>query len=202
MRRKNDPLSPSRRLLSDDDLRLWRRVAETAEPLRRHERARAIAHDHRTDPVADDPAARAPKPKPLIGTPGMASARATTAERPAPPPIPLAAREARLIAGGRQAIDDRLDLHGMRQRDAHRLLRSFLVRAQARGHRTVLIITGKGGGEPEGPFWDPAERGVLKRAVPRWLGEREFRALVVGFATAHHRHGGEGALYVRLRRPR
>jgi DNA-nicking Smr family endonuclease len=40
----------------------------------------------------------------------------------------------------------------------------------------------------------------LKRNVPRWLGGHELGSLVVGYTTAHIRHGGEGALYVRLRR--
>ena len=77
----------------------------------------------------------------------------------------------------------------------------------ARGLRTVLVITGKGGqgGDRGGPSRIdhdglPRERGVLKRNVPRWLASHELGSLVVGYTTAHIRHGGEGALYVRLRR--
>jgi DNA-nicking Smr family endonuclease len=44
------------------------------------------------------------------------------------------------------------------------------------------------------------ERGVLRRQVPQWLSQPEFRALVVGFEEAHIGHGGEGALYLRIRR--
>lgn len=65
----------------------------------------------------------------------------------------------------------------------------------ARNARLVLVITGKGA-RGEG------ERGVLKRQVPHWLALPEFRTLVVGFENAHITHGGEGALYVRLRRTR
>ena len=60
----------------------------------------------------------------------------------------------------------------------------------------VLIITGKGKMGAE------SERGVLRRQVPQWLGLPEFRSLVVGFEEAHIGHGGEGALYVRVRRAR
>src|ERR1019366_4885255 len=93
----------------------------------------------------------------------------------------------------KQAIDARLDLHGLTQSEAHAALLRFLRSAGARDARLVLVITGKGrGGEP----------GVLRRQVPQWLGLPEFRSLVLGFEDAHVTHGGEGALYVRLRRAR
>jgi DNA-nicking Smr family endonuclease len=92
----------------------------------------------------------------------------------------------------------------MRQREAHRALRSFLLGAQARGLRYVRIITGKGGSdEPDArPFHldAPDPRGVLKRLVPAWLNEPELAAVIVGFTPAGRRHGGAGALYVHLRR--
>jgi DNA-nicking Smr family endonuclease len=61
----------------------------------------------------------------------------------------------------------------------------------------VLVITGKGRASDSNP-----ERGVLRRQVPHWLGLPEFRSFVVGFEEAHIGHGGEGALYVRVRRVR
>jgi DNA-nicking Smr family endonuclease len=109
------------------------------------------------------------------------------------------------------AIDDVLDLHGLRQDAAHARLRAFLVSSQAMGHRMVLVITGKGGAArplPSEPRSyaaggaDSATRGVLRRSVPLWLDEPEFRAVVVGYAAAGVRHGGDGALYVRLRKAR
>ena len=93
--------------------------------------------------------------------------------------------------------DARIDLHGMTQAQAHGELAHFLRGAQARGAKFVLVITGKGkvGGAE-------SERGVLRRQVPQWLSLPEFRTLVVGFEEAHIGHGGEGALYVRVRRLR
>lgn len=88
-----------------------------------------------------------------------------------------------------------LDLHGLTQSEAHAALLRFLRAASSRGARLVLIITGKGGARA-----GDGERGVLKRQVPQWLGLPEFRALIVGFEAAHIAHGGEGALYVRVRR--
>lgn len=89
----------------------------------------------------------------------------------------------------------------MRQRDAHAQLWRFLKMAQARGLRHVLIITGKGAdSEARMSFYEEDERGVLRNAVPRWLAEPDFAPLVVSFSPAPRRLGGDGALYVRLKR--
>ncbi len=111
-----------------------------------------------------------------------------------PPLAPLSKRERTKLSRGRSEIEARLDLHGMTQTRAHRALSGFLQRAHHDGLTFVLVITGKGrsGGES----------GVLRRQVPEWLSLPEFRAFVVGFEEAHVGHGGEGALYVRIRRAR
>jgi DNA-nicking Smr family endonuclease len=92
-------------------------------------------------------------------------------------------------------VDARIDLHGMRQERAFTALLSFLHRSQARNQKTVLVITGKGRDGHDG-------RGVLRQTVPAWLARPEFRDLVLGVEEAGRRHGGAGALYVRLRRRR
>jgi len=103
------------------------------------------------------------------------------------------------VVRGRDAIDARIDLHGMTQSEAHDALIRFVRRAQTNGARLVLVVTGKGSGTSR----DAArERGVLRRQVPLWLALPEFRPFIVGFDAAHVAHGGEGALYVRLRRIR
>jgi DNA-nicking Smr family endonuclease len=111
-----------------------------------------------------------------------------------PPLAPIGRRERSQLSRGRKEIDARLDLHGMTQTRAHRALSAFLQRAHSDGLTFVLVITGKGKMGAE------SERGVLRRQVPQWLSLPEFRALVVGFEEAHIGHGGEGALYVRIRR--
>jgi DNA-nicking Smr family endonuclease len=101
--------------------------------------------------------------------------------------------------------DARLDLHGFTERDAHHALLLFLRTAQMRRHRLALIVTGKGARvAPDAPFdleLHYRSRGILKAVVPRWLREPPFVAIVAGIRTAHVRHGGEGALYVYLRKP-
>ena len=115
--------------------------------------------------------------------------------KPANPRLaPLGKRERAKLSRGRSEIDARIDLHGMTQARAHRALSGFLQQAHHDGLTFVLVITGKGrsGGES----------GVLRRQVPEWLSLPEFRSLVVGFEEAGIGHGGEGALYVRIRRAR
>ncbi|HWN52344.1 MAG TPA: Smr/MutS family protein [Xanthobacteraceae bacterium] len=106
-------------------------------------------------------------------------------------------REKQQLARGRLAIEARIDLHGMTQAEAHGALRRFLHRSWASDAKFVLVITGKGA--PNAPRGD---RGILRQQVPLWLALPEFRRYVLGFDAAHTGHGGEGALYVRLRKAR
>jgi len=177
-----------KRGLSDEERALWESVAKQTKPLRKKPRA---AKPEAAAPAAEAliaaKAAAPPKPLPSSEIPRTA--------RPAAPPLaPLGRRERSQLSRGRKEIDARLDLHGMTQTRAHRALFGFLQRAHGVGMTFVLVITGKGKMGAE------SERGVLRRQVPQWLSLPEFRALVVGFEEAHIGHGGEGALYVRIRR--
>jgi DNA-nicking Smr family endonuclease len=91
---------------------------------------------------------------------------------------------------GNYPIDARLDLHGLTQSEAHVRLAEFLAAAQVRGNRCVLVITGRG----------LRQGGALREMTPRWLDEPPNRSLVLSFTQSQIRHGGEGALYVLLRR--
>ena len=107
------------------------------------------------------------------------------------------------LRSGRTAIDGRIDLHGMYQDEAHGALRAFLHRAQGKGWRWVLVITGKGRvltRDDDAPFdmHGPRDRGVLKRNVPRWLEAPGLRPLVSSYTTASIEHDGEGSLYLQL----
>ena len=116
------------------------------------------------------------------------------------PLVQLDDKQRRRLYKNRDAIDARLDLHGLRKRDAYDALRSFVFNAVARGDRHVLVITGKGVRAETSRDFISEERGVLRRLVPQWLNEPEMRALVAGYTASHIRHGGDGALYVKLRR--
>jgi DNA-nicking Smr family endonuclease len=176
-----------KRGLTDEERKLWESVAKQVRPLRKTPR---LARPHPVE--AETPGAisaappRAPSPVKIAPPP-----------RPQAPPLaPIGRRERAKLSRGKQEIDARIDLHGMTQTRAHRALFGFLQRAHHEGFSFVLVITGKG------KIGSESERGVLRRQVPQWLALPEFRALVVGFEEAHIGHGGEGALYVRVRRAR
>jgi DNA-nicking Smr family endonuclease len=178
-----------RRKLSEEEHTLWSRITRSVVPLRRKPRLAAPPDAH----------ASSSKPKPI---PAARHAPPTPASKPASKPAPtfepLGRRQKQRLARGVDEIDARIDLHGRTQSEAHAALLAFLRHAQVRGAKFVLVITGKGA--RAGDDW--SERGVLKRQVPLWLKLPEFRAYVVGFEDAHVGHGGQGALYVRLRRAR
>lgn len=193
-----------RRHLTDEERALWTGFARSIKPL-----------DHAQEPTALEAAAPASggETAPAAAKPAAAKSAATKSAggKPAarddlpraeksPPLAPLGRRLRRRVARGREPIDDRIDLHGHTQTKAHAALLLFLRGAQADGAKVVLVVTGKGTGR--GDRYAAAERGVLKRQVPMWLAQAEFRAFVLGFEDAHIGHGGEGALYVRLRRGR
>jgi DNA-nicking Smr family endonuclease len=193
-----DDRKPRRRKLSDEEHTLWVRVTRSIAPLRRRaqpgEAAEAAAPAGKLIPLSARAqavarnAAAAPKAKPVL----------KPAPKPAPQLEPLDRRQKQRLARGTVALDARIDLHGKTQSEAHAALLGFLRAAQADGARFVLVITGKGARARD----DWSERGVLKRQVPQWLKLPEFRSYVVGFEDAHVGHGGEGALYIHLRRKR
>lgn len=172
MSRKDD-----RRSLRDDERELWTVFSKQIKPLSKPPAAKP-------DEPAAAPAVRLRK---TAAPPGFTPP--VPAANKGPPPLsPLGRREKAKVARGRAGIDGRLDLHGHTQAEAHGELLRFLRKAGDDEKRLVLVITGKSG--------------VLRRQVPLWLALPEFRALVIGYEEAATRHGGEGALYVRVRRAR
>jgi len=167
--------------LSDEDRVLWNLVARSAKPLKGKK------------PVEED----VPKRMAEERTPDAAA----TVSAPAPaPPAPKRQQVTHALdrptldklSKGKLQIEGRVDLHGMTQSEAHALLLSFLQRAHTGGVRYVLVITGKG--------FSSGGDGVLRRQVPAWLSTPPFRALVSSHDVSARQHGGEGALYIRLRR--
>jgi len=177
-----------RRHLSDEEQALWAGFTRSITPLRPSRKSAKPTAAPTGKPAAKAAVAAALAPSPAGARPAAS-----------PPPLaPLGRRLKQRVARGREPIEARIDLHGMTQAEAHGALLAFLHRAQKAGAKTVLVVTGKGAG----PSPRNGERGVLKRQVPLWLALPEFRPLIVGFDDAHVGHGGQGALYVRLRRPR
>jgi DNA-nicking Smr family endonuclease len=164
-----------RRGLSDDERAVWETATRQIKPLKP---GRKVVEIEVVRAVVTPPRkASAVKHAPAVKPPASK----------APPPLAsLSRREKQRAARGHDPIDARLDLHGHTQSEAHAALLRFLRRASTQEARLVLVITGKSG--------------VLRRQVPLWLAMPEFRALAIATEAAAIRHGGEGALYIRVRR--
>jgi DNA-nicking Smr family endonuclease len=172
-----------RRRLSPEEQALWARVVATVRPL-----------DGAAPPPAPPEAAPAPVAKP----------RAVKAP-PVPKPAPLIALGTTLdgswdrrLSRGIVAPDVTVDLHGHNLATAYDLLDRRLDQAIAAGARVVLLITGK----PPSDDRRPVARGAIRAAVGDWLHASRHAANIAAVRNAHPRHGGQGALYIVLRRPR
>lgn len=175
-----------------DDMDLWTEISGSVRPM----------EDRETLPpgVSEKPSAL---------TSGLSSGKAPPrprAETP-PPPVPLTPQPelshenqpgldkatARRLARGKAKIEARLDLHGMTQAQAAVALEDFIERTQRQGKREVIVVTGKGT-RTDGSI------GVLRQMVPDWLNRQPNRSRIVAFTYAAPKDGGEGALYVRLKK--
>ncbi|MGR3783291.1 MAG: Smr/MutS family protein [Albimonas sp.] len=214
--------------LSEADRALWRAAMRDATPLEGRDPApgdlpgqaspAAMGAAGAPPPAADPAQGRgAPPPEaPAPARPPRTVLRPTGRARPPttavfhPPALDtfdpaagLDRRTAERLKRGRRPPEARLDLHGMTADRAHATLSSFIRAKRAQGCRCVLVVTGKGGRKPveDAPFM-PERTGVLRHAVPLWLGQAPLAHMIVGIYPAHRNHGGEGALYVYLRKIR
>lgn len=174
--------------LSHEDRIIWARVARTVEAYPGKQAEIEDWFAVAPEPAPPSQVARPVKQDRQAAKSAIANPANKTRHHPIEKPV------VRKLARGRLPIDGRIDLHGLTQSEAHNLLFGFLARAHERGLRHVLVITGKGSSR--------GSDGVLKRHVPEWLSKPEFRFLISGYEDAARGHGGEGALYIRLRRER
>lgn len=182
------------RLPTPDERRLWRFAIRDADPL--PGRPGDDAEEAAPVPPAPEPVATSLAPPP---TPRPSGGPPKHGRPPLPPLTPgslanIDRRTGDRFRRGQLEIDGRIDLHGMTQAQAHGALTGFVHRAWNEGRRCVLVITGKGtySGSP----------GVLRQAVPRWLGDPALRPMVLALQPAQPKDGGDGALYVLIKRRR
>lgn len=216
------------RALDKEEIALWHHVVKSVKPLPGRaipalppeepgpdSEGRSGAESKDTakavEELAGQPGGKAPgqkagpKAAPSKSSSSKSSPSKPSSPKPAPPKIPplapLERRQRLALRRGTETIEAVLDLHGMRQTEAHAALIGFVRRAQREQKRVVVVVTGKGGGDERGDLMF-GERGVLRRLVPQWLASAELRSVVLGYGEAGRHHGGIGALYVRLRRSR
>lgn len=177
-----------------EDVELWRHAMREVAPIRPKPAGE-------TEPETP-PAAAKPAPEPPPRRAAQRPSIAVPSPRPATVPLPttgrvvpgLDQRTADRLRQGRIEIQARIDLHGLRQVEAHHALIGFIDHNHRHGRRLVLVITGKG------TFGE--DRGVLRTQVPRWLAEAHLRDKVLAVSPARQKDGGDGALYVLLKRRR
>jgi DNA-nicking Smr family endonuclease len=197
-----------------DELDLFGKVIEGATRIESDRHAEhAVVPEPLPEPVPEKPPTLQ-KPAGHSGTPPAASA-------PAPEVVPadlqdhahggVPGMDRRLqlrLKRGQLPIEARIDLHGLTREKAHVALNGFLARQEALGRRCVLVITGKGRPDWQQPGhdspWGHTEReiGVIRRALPGWLGDYPNKARILAFTPAQPQDGGKGAWYVLLRRRR
>ena len=193
------------RHLSPEERALWDAVTRRTEPL-----------DDR--PARPRPAAKSPAAPLRPSKPANAQLRpfqigeavdhrrdhdlvAGLSERLARAPVAMDRKSHAKLKRGKLKPEARIDLHGMTLAEAHPALTSFLLASHDKGRRLILVITGKGKDrDPGGPM--PTRPGILRHQVPQWLRQAPLAALVLQVVEAHVSHGGQGALYVYLRRRR
>jgi len=185
--------------LTKEDRRIWARVSGSVTPPKARKAPRitpgAVLPDDPAPPLVLKAAPRLPgsmKPKvsAKIQAPGAAPPRAPALGPGRSVPEELEPRRQRRLSRERDPIEASIDLHGFGRFEAEDQLRAFLTVSQARGLRAVLVVTGQG----------RRGSGVIRASIHEWLQGHALRGVVSGFAMAHRRHGGDGAIYVTLRK--
>ena len=190
------------RKLRPEERELWNKVADTATPLvppAKMEMPRALslpkAKIERPAPV--QPALKGFK----IGAKSRSTPLVGGGQAPVKPAPVMDAKSFGKLTRGKLRPEGRIDLHGMTMAEAHPALQDFILGSAKLQRRLVLVITGKGKFKPDhGPI--PERHGVLRHNVPIWLRQSPLSLVILEVTQAHQRHGGEGALYVYLRRGR
>ena len=194
------------RTLRQEEIELWKRVADTTAPL--HPTSKApVRPDREEKQVQSQPKkTRTAMPRFTIGEEAKSASSdhvisPTISEQIARQPLAMDKKRFGKMKKGRLSPEARIDLHGMTTAQAHPALVRFVLDAVSRGQRLVLIITGKGKTKPDtGPI--PERHGVLRHQVPHWLNTPPLNRHVLQISEAHVKHGGTGAYYVYLRRAR
>jgi len=176
--------------LTEDDRILWGKVARSTRALPGRMQSIEEFEASLAAEAQEKPEVKKPAAKPSLAPDGVPEKPKKSSGQHHPLERPVKKK----LAKGRLQLEARIDLHGLVQSEAHAMLYGFIIRAHERGLRHVLVITGKGS--------SMGSDGALKRAVPMWFSKPEFRHLISSYETSAQNHGGEGALYVRLAKPK
>lgn len=192
---KNGPSSEP----PQEDVELWKQATSDVKPLPGKEEGVSGADK---DATGKKTGREYDKSSVRVSYPSQASDPKT--KKTKEPGVGIDKRTDEKLRRGKMEIDGRLDLHGFNQDEARIALINFITGAYESGKRCLLVITGKGNGKQHDneEEWFMSQKGVLKQKVPEWLAEDVLRPLIVQTHPAQRHHGGDGALYILLRRKR
>ncbi|MEL1249192.1 Smr/MutS family protein [Aurantiacibacter gilvus] len=185
-------MSRAPRGLSPEEAALWNKVASTVRPLHpatQHAKPKEVT------------AKTVPQPKKLA-----ARKPAAPVQQPVMTPTPgipvghkgLDSHWERRLSRNSTEPDFTLDLHGHNLEQAYRRLDDGLIQAKAMGARLVLVVTGKP--RPVQAADRGEKRGAIRAKILDWLAAGQHASDIAAVRNAHRRHGGEGALYLVLRK--
>jgi DNA-nicking Smr family endonuclease len=176
------------RRLSPDEAALWARVMATVTPL-----------SGGAEPIAVEPPSQPKRQSAVMPKSSVAVKLVPTASTARPTSNTLDGGWDRGLARGSVEPDATVDLHGHTLSSAYTILDQALERSRTRGDRVILLITGK---PPRRDSERPHARGAIRAAVGDWLHASRHADAIAAVRGASPRHGGAGALYIVLRRPR
>lgn len=183
--------------LSEEEAAVWAKLAQSVTPMQGRMVPRMAERTGDAAPIVK-PARPQVRPQP-------ATQRRVT-QRPKPEPLTpntkhgLDGHWERKLRAGNIAPDVTLDLHGHTLDSAHTRLETGLAQALAMGARVVLLIAGKS--RPVDPADRGERRGAIRAKILDWLAAGPHGSSIAAIRKAHRRHGGDGALYLILKRPR
>jgi len=177
---------------------MWRRIAATVTPLER----RIDLPPQPIEPATPAPpvASEAKAKRVDVSSTPLAPARREPPPRMADDRLGLDSSWERKIARGGLDPDFSLDLHGSGLDQAYVRLMHGMAQARAMGARVVLVVTGKP--RPTEAADRGTARGAIRAKIIDWLGASEHAGSIAAIRGAHKRHGGQGALYVVLKKRR
>jgi len=182
------------RPLTPDEATLWARVMASVRPIRPR-----AAPSGPPAAVAPAPATKSQPPRVVTPVRKPIAARAPASPTKPIPGTTLDGSWDKQLSRGLVSPDRSIDLHGHNLATAYALLDAALERSVRDGDRVVLLVTGK----PPVPTSErPHARGAIRAAVGDWLAGSRHAGSIAAVRGAHPRHGGNGALYIVLRRPR
>lgn len=188
--------------LSAEEAEEWARLAATVKPLPGRIRpARPMSHGPVVNPHKAPPEFVKPPPRPVRTAPAAMPMQPSKTPAARPRPIGQGGLDShwdKRLRNGAIAPDFTLDLHGHTLEEAHLRLDRGMRQALAMGARLILVVTGKP--RPVDAADRATRRGAIRAKILDWLAAGPHADAIAAIRKSHQRHGGDGALYIVLRR--